>query len=325
MSGSVHSDDDGEGIEEYDDDYDDTLLNRYQQAVTAMASNSTNARRFSQGSRSSALQSRRSSFNQRPSVSVSRFSSNSYGPGQGERSLSIVSRSGGGRRASIAASMSLTPMVLRRLNSRVEADLINIAKEDSAANADTTISDSLSPVIAPDQSDMDGEGNASGLFRNERLSFFGRRISVGLNTPSITAELGQKLKVEGDTGGPTNEAAKAEVDSNVFESALGRVFRRKEIFVQLSFIFGVFLFFVVTLDYVALLRYEAVLLSAQWLISLLFLHVTSIYLFLLAFVYANAGADSHRRWMAVGAGALNLTAFIIRAVLEIVFSGYKPL
>ncbi|KAI8614063.1 hypothetical protein BC830DRAFT_1169742 [Chytriomyces sp. MP71] len=102
-----------------------------------------------------------------------------------------------------------------------------------------------------------------------------------------------------------------------------RVFRQKEIFLQLSIIFGVCLLVIVVYDYACLLIYDFVPVTAQWLISLMFLQVAAIYLFILSLIYANeAGNLTRVRWSLL-VGAINLIAFLLRVVLQLQFAGYE--
>ncbi|KAJ3292651.1 hypothetical protein HDU79_001179 [Rhizoclosmatium sp. JEL0117] len=101
-------------------------------------------------------------------------------------------------------------------------------------------------------------------------------------------------------------------------------FQQKKIFLQLCFIFGVCLLVIVVYDYICLLVLEFAPVTVQWLISLLFLHVSAMYLFLLSFIYANESRNDSQIRLSYVAGGINAVAFILRVILQLQFSGYEP-
>ncbi|KAJ3353186.1 hypothetical protein GGF32_003164 [Allomyces javanicus] len=102
------------------------------------------------------------------------------------------------------------------------------------------------------------------------------------------------------------------------------VVRKKEIYAQLSMIFGVLLIAFVVTDYVSLLVYLRVSVLRPWLMSIQILHVAAFYLFLLSFIYANEAGDLATLKKALGAFVVNLGAFLGRMVFDIQFDGYMP-
>ncbi|KAJ3371767.1 hypothetical protein GGF31_002746 [Allomyces arbusculus] len=102
------------------------------------------------------------------------------------------------------------------------------------------------------------------------------------------------------------------------------VVRKKEIYAQLSLIFGVLLIAFVVTDYVSLLVYLRVSVLRPWLMSIQILHVAAFYLFLLSFIYANEAGDLATLKKALGAFIVNLGAFLGRMVFDIQFDGYMP-
>ncbi|KNE64073.1 hypothetical protein AMAG_09131 [Allomyces macrogynus ATCC 38327] len=102
------------------------------------------------------------------------------------------------------------------------------------------------------------------------------------------------------------------------------VVRKKEIYAQLSLIFGMLLIAFVVTDYVSLLVYLRVSVLRPWLMSIQILHVAAFYLFLLSFIYANEAGDLATLKKALGAFVVNLGAFLGRMVFDIQFDGYMP-
>ncbi|KAJ3025784.1 UNVERIFIED_CONTAM: hypothetical protein HDU68_006691 [Siphonaria sp. JEL0065] len=128
-------------------------------------------------------------------------------------------------------------------------------------------------------------------------------------------------------GGPLQEIEKvgmvlSRADTN--KRSLLKTFRQKEIYLQLSVIFGIFLLGVVVYDFCCLLVWEFAPVTVKWLISLLFLHVSAIYLFVLSFIYANESRNYPQIKFCLLAGGINFLAFILRVVLQLQFGGYEP-
>ncbi|KAI9202436.1 uncharacterized protein BJ171DRAFT_514056 [Polychytrium aggregatum] len=106
--------------------------------------------------------------------------------------------------------------------------------------------------------------------------------------------------------------------------SLSHVFRRKDIYMQLCFIFGIVLLGVAINDYIYIFVLETPPYTTRWLISFMVLHVFSFFTFLLAFIYGNESGDILSTRMALGGGVINLLAFTMEAVLRIGFQGYFP-
>ncbi|KAI9143776.1 hypothetical protein BKA69DRAFT_1058932 [Paraphysoderma sedebokerense] len=112
----------------------------------------------------------------------------------------------------------------------------------------------------------------------------------------------------------------------VTEKSLQRslVVRKKEIYAQLSLIFGLVLSAFVIYDYIALITFETQTVTSSWLLSLLVLHVAAFYLFLLAFIYSTEAGDIRGLKLSITAGLVNLAAFVSRTAFQLVFVNFEP-
>ncbi|KAI8834731.1 hypothetical protein BJ741DRAFT_609013 [Chytriomyces cf. hyalinus JEL632] len=108
------------------------------------------------------------------------------------------------------------------------------------------------------------------------------------------------------------------------KSAKLRGYQQKEIYLQLAWIFGCCLLVIVIYDFACVALNDFTPVTAQWLISLQLLQVAALYLSLLSFIYANEAENNLRVRLSATAGAINLFAFILRAVFQLLFGGYIP-
>jgi signal transduction histidine kinase len=109
---------------------------------------------------------------------------------------------------------------------------------------------------------------------------------------------------------------------------------KKTQFINLSLLFGGISLGIVIYELFSIVYSESVPFTAPWLISLLFLQVSSFYLFLLGFIYANEEGDEFSVRLALFSlgillklnfKGLNIIAFALRLVENLVYDGFLPL
>lgn len=102
------------------------------------------------------------------------------------------------------------------------------------------------------------------------------------------------------------------------------IFRKKGIYTYLSLCFGFLLLAINIYEYVALLWYESVPLTIQYLASFLIMQLLSFYLFILGFIYANESGDLNYFLLAVSSGILNILAIGFRTNFQFRYDGLIP-
>ncbi|KAL0214852.1 hypothetical protein P9112_007040 [Eukaryota sp. TZLM1-RC] len=90
----------------------------------------------------------------------------------------------------------------------------------------------------------------------------------------------------------------------------------------MSLVLAVFLFSLALVDFVV--GYGGGIPSA-WRVSIMFLHITSVYLCVLAFIYANEAKRKVESVLALISFGVNIIAFALRIIYEITFLPFQPI
>ncbi|KNE67446.1 hypothetical protein AMAG_11908 [Allomyces macrogynus ATCC 38327] len=219
---------------------------------------------------------------------------------------------------------------------------------------------SATALLAPLSSAPDTRVNLTGAPSDRRASFFFNNVYVPLGIRKLNAMMAPAGGGGGEMGNTSGGLSRSSANSSGADLVGGAggageekgflsfklppnfgshvqlfaqlpstdqkslVVRKKEIYAQLSLIFGVLLIAFVVTDYVSLLVYLRVSVLRPWLMSIQILHVAAFYLFLLSFIYANEAGDLATLKKALGAFVVNLGAFLGRMVFDIQFDGYMP-
>lgn len=108
---------------------------------------------------------------------------------------------------------------------------------------------------------------------------------------------------------------------------------KKTQYIRLSLLFGSGLnlskgflsLSIVLYEFHELVVSEKVPFTAPWLISLLCVQVSSIYLLLLGYIYSNEEGNDRDIKLSMFSFVLNTTAFVLRLVINLGFEGFFPL
>lgn len=158
--------------------------------------------------------------------------------------------------------------------------------------------------------EVDKSDGGDGLSR--KLSGMSRQSSIGKGNLLKTAVAHRAISVR------STDKLSQKKDS------IHNVLRKKDIYFQLSFIFGIAASVIVAYEYVSIFMIQTPPATSTWLILILVLQSMAFYLCLLSFIYANEAGDTRRIKWTVAAAMLNLMAFILRITLNLRFSGYFP-
>ncbi|KAL7750622.1 hypothetical protein RI367_003964 [Sorochytrium milnesiophthora] len=256
---------------------------------------------------------------------VSHLPASHYGRGSGSSSddqqPTSSFTSNARRRASYAQNNVFVPLGLRKLNALAGSNGAtgpghvgeSAALGNGASHSDTTFSQSTytiksdrpwGPSIGGDGKDDGGGGLSAG---------------GGPPPPAFGQQTPQSLV---PFNLPPNFGSHVQLFVNNVSSQKSLVVKKKEIYAQLSIIFGIVLCAFVLVDYIFLLVKEHPSGLKEFLLSIQILHVGAFYLFLLGFIYANEAGDLHGLKTSILAFLINLTAFVARCTFELTFADY---
>ncbi|KAJ3203603.1 hypothetical protein HDU67_010100 [Dinochytrium kinnereticum] len=279
------------------DEYDESMFQKYQQILDQDGGGIAKSVRGSAMGQGGAM-SRRSTagtWTLRGGGNHQRSSGDTTGMDRRASRITTATTTTGNRRASFVANMSLVPIALRRLKS-LEGE--GGAESAGRMNAATF----ASAVGLGGGGGGSGGGGVGGEGEEDEFD----EVTMALKRTEAIADRRKSAITQ----------MKAE--------AKAMVFNRKRIFLELSFIFGVSMLAVVLLEYIYMLILEQIPITTYWLFSLLIIHTWGIYLFILAFVYANEAEDRQKVALALFSGAINVTAFALKCTLVFMYWDLVP-